>query len=423
MKIREWDRNLKTRLFGEALINITFWMFFPFMAIYFTESFGKEKAGMLLVFSQLFSVAASLIGGYCADQFGRKRMMVLSAYGQGMAFLLFAIASSSWFTSPLVGFFCFTLASVCGSFYWPASQAMVVDVVEEEHRSNVFAVFYTSTNIAVVIGPIIGGLFYENHLSGMLLAASVSCLSMATVLMKVLRETAPSSLSSVSGNQWRDFIREQIRQYSVIVRDRIFFLFIASGILVAQTFMQLDVLIPVYTKEVVDKQTLVSFGDWSVTLSGEKAFGLLTSENGLLVVLFTVVVTKWMERYQDRFLFVGSSAIYGISMLLISQTSNIWGLIVSMGIFTFAELMTAGVQQTFISKLAPEEMRGQYFAAAGLRWTIGRMLAPFSITATLWLGYQWTFVLLALLAFMSALLYIVMFQLFDKQKTASAKSV
>jgi hypothetical protein len=38
MRIRDWDRNLKVRLFGEALINITFWMFFPFMAIYFTEA-------------------------------------------------------------------------------------------------------------------------------------------------------------------------------------------------------------------------------------------------------------------------------------------------------------------------------------------------------------------------------------------------
>ncbi|KYD15998.1 hypothetical protein B4168_2674 [Anoxybacillus flavithermus] len=43
MKIRDWDQNLKIRLFGESLINITFWMFFSFMAFYFTEAFGKDK--------------------------------------------------------------------------------------------------------------------------------------------------------------------------------------------------------------------------------------------------------------------------------------------------------------------------------------------------------------------------------------------
>ncbi|MCZ0755009.1 MDR family MFS transporter [Anoxybacillus sp. J5B_2022] len=422
MKIRQWDRNLKIRLFGEALFNITFWMFFPFMAIYFTEAFGKEKTGLLLIVSQLFSVVASLIGGYLADQFGRKRMMVLAAYSQGVVFFLFALASSPWWTSPVAGFFCFTLASICSSLYWPASQAMVVDVVPEEHRSSVFALFYTSINIAVVVGPIIGGMFYEHHLFALLLAASFSCLLLAIVLTKALRETVPAQLIQQQNKKWYEFIREQIQQYGIIMRDRTFLLFVVAGILVAQTFMQLDLLIPVYTKDVVDQQTLFSFSDWSVTLSGEKLFGMLVSENGLLVALFTVIVTRWMERYRDRTVFIGSSVLYGLSILFIGQTTSVWGMICSVALFTFAELMTAGIQQTFISKLAPEEMRGQYFAAASLRWTIGRALAPFSIAATIWFGYQWTFLLLGVLAFMSAALYFVMFRIFEKERHVQAKS-
>jgi MFS transporter, DHA1 family, multidrug resistance protein B len=417
MKIRDWDRNLKIRLFGEALMNVTFWMFFPFMAIYFTDAFGKDKAGFLLIFSQVFSVVASLLGGYCADRFGRKRMMVLSAYGMGLAFFFFALASSPWFTSPFVGFLCFTLAGIFGSFYWPASQAMVADVVPEEDRNSVFAVFYTSINIAVVIGPMIGGIFYEEHLFELLLATGFSGVLLATILVKMLQETAPVySIENVSSMKWYQFLREQIHSYGVIIRDKTFLLFIVAGILVGQTFMQLDLLIPVYTKEVVGKQTLFSLGDYSVLLSGEKAFGVLISENGLLVALFTVWVTKWMSRYRERSVFIGSSVIYGLSIIMFGQTTNIWGMIGAMAVFTFAELMTAGIQQTFISKLAPEEMRGQYFAAASLRWTIGRTIAPLSITLTLWIGYEWTFLVLSVLAFFSAFIYFVMFQRFEKQQ-------
>ncbi len=108
MRIRDWDRNLKVRLFGEALMNTTFWMFFLFISIYFADAFGKETAGLLLIVSQLFSVITNLMGGYCADVFGRKRMMVLSAYGQGAAFFVFALASSPWWSSPFVGFLSFT---------------------------------------------------------------------------------------------------------------------------------------------------------------------------------------------------------------------------------------------------------------------------------------------------------------------------
>ncbi|WP_143415308.1 MFS transporter [Geobacillus sp. E263] len=421
MRIRDWDRNLKMRLFGEALVHIAFWMFFPFMAIYFTESFGKDKAGLLLIVSQIFSVIASLMGGYCADVFGRKRMMVLSAYGQGAAFFFFALASSPWFTSPFVGYLCFTIAGICGAFYWPASEAMVADVVPEEHRSSVFAVFYMSINVAVVVGPIIGGVFYEHYLFELLLATAFLFLFLAAVLTKWLRETVPARENGeLLHGKWYEFLWQQVRQYSVIVRDRIFLLFIIAGILVAQTVMQLDLLIPVYTKDAVERQTLFSFGDWSFTLTGEKAFGLLISENGLLVVLFTVWVTKWMERYHERTAFVGSSIVYGIAIFLFGQTTSIWGLILVMGLFTFGELMTVGIQQTFISKLAPEEMRGQYFAAASLRWTIGRAIAPLSITATIWLGYEWTFFLLSMLSFISAALYMIMFQLLEKRQTHKA---
>lgn len=166
-----------------------------------------------------------------------------------------------------------------------------------------------------------------------------------------------------------------------------------------QTFMQLDLLIPVYTKDTVARQTLFSFGDWSLALSGEKEFGLLISENGLLVALCTVWVTKWMERYHERTAFIGPSIVYGMAIFLFGQMTSIWGLIFTMALFTLGELMTAGLQQTFIAKLAPKEMRGQYFTAASLRWTIGRAIAPLLITATTWFGYEWTFFLLSVFSF------------------------
>ncbi|KYD16000.1 hypothetical protein B4168_2676 [Anoxybacillus flavithermus] len=280
-------------------------------------------------------------------------------------------------------------------------------------------ILYTFVSIAVVIGPITGGIFYERYRFELLLAAAFSCSFLAMLLARRLRETAPTyENGGAARGKWQEFVWQQIRQYSVIVRDRIFLLFIIAGILAGQTFMQLDLLIPVYTKDTVDRQTLFSFGDWSLTLSGEKAFGLLISENGLLVALCTVWVTKWMERYHERTAFVGSSIVYGMAIFLFGQMTSIWGLIFTMALFTLGELMTAGLQQTFIAKLAPKEMRGQYFTAASLRWTIGRAIAPLSITATTWFGYEWTFFLLSVFSFSSTVLYAVMFQQFAKRAAA-----
>jgi MFS transporter, DHA1 family, multidrug resistance protein B len=428
MRIRDWDRNLKVRLFGEAAINITFWMFFPFLTIYFTEAFGKQTAGLLLVLSQVFAVAANLMGGYCADRFGRKTMMVISAFGQGFAFLIFGLASSPWLDSAIIGFICFSLVGVFGSFYWPASQAMVADVVDEKDRSHVFAIFYTSINIAVVVGPILGGIFYVHYRFQLLLAAAIICMGLSFLLYKMTRETAPadhSKLLVTEGKKkvWHSVLSDQFKDYSVIFNDKTFLLFILAGVLVGQTFMQLDLLIPVYIKDVMDQATLFSIGDWSLTLVSEQIFGLILSENGFLVALLTVVITRWITKFRERNVFILSSVIYAVSILMFGQSSSVWIFIAAMAVFTFAELMTAGIQQSFVSKLAPDHMRGQYFAAASLRFTIARTIAPLSITLSLYVGYDWTFIILSLLALISAGMFYVMFERFEKEEIELKKAV
>jgi MFS transporter, DHA1 family, multidrug resistance protein B len=423
MRIRDWDPNLKVRLFAEAMMNITFWMFFPFLTIYFAEEFGKSKAGLLLIFSQFFSVMANLMGGYCADRFGRKRMMVLASIGQGLSFLVFALSDSPLLHSPLLGFCAFAAAGVFGSFYWPASQAMVADLVDEKHRSGVFAIFYTSINVAVVVGPILGAIFYVNYRFQLLLVAGLICILIGFILAKMTRETAPfNNVPTDRTGKWYYFLQDQMKDYTLIIKDKTFLLFILAGILLGQTFMQLDLVIPVYIKDVMQTQSLFSFGDWSFHVKAEQGFGIILAENGLLVVLFTVFVTNWMSKYKERNVFMTSSILYAIAIILFGQTHWVWGFIFAMIIFTAGELVSAGIMQSFISKLAPDHMRGQYFAAASLRFTISKMIAPLSIPLTVWIGYEWTFFVLSILALFSAGLYWMMFQYFEKQQKVSTPS-
>lgn len=422
MKIKDWDKSLKARLIGEAFMNIMFWMFFPFLAIYFAEEFGKTTAGFLLILSQVFSVAANLVGGYCADQFGRRRMMVISSFGQGAAFFLFAFANSPLLESPTMGFVAFTIASVFGSLYWPASQAMVADVVPEEHRGEVFAVFYTSINIAVVIGPILGGIFFFSARFGLMVVAGLVCLLLAWILIKFTKETLPTNAENLATDTPKGAmhaIRMQVKDYGVIMQDKLFLLFIIAGVLSAQTFMQLDLLLPVYVKEAIANPQLMSIFGQDFKLTGELAFSVLISENGLLVALLTVAVTRYVLKFSEKNVFFISSILYTIAMMVFAYYELFWIFVLAMAIFTFGELMIVGLSQSFISKLAPEHMRGQYFAAASLRYTVGRMIAPLSIPMTVWFGFLWTFTIIAILSLLSAFVYYLMFYLYEQKKTAS----
>ncbi|MED1202271.1 MDR family MFS transporter [Heyndrickxia acidicola] len=418
MRIRDWDRNLKVRLFGESLMNLTFWMFFPFLTIYFTEAFGKTAAGVLLITSQVFSVFANLLGGFYADRYGRKKMMVISSIGQGAAFLIFGFSNSPWLHSATVGFICFTVASIFGSFYYPASQAMVADVVNEKDRSHVFAVFYTSVNISVVVGPILGSIFFTYYRFQLLTVTGIICIFLGFLLFKFTRETAPEfrAVSPATRQHWTDVLKKQFHSYGIILKDRIFTLFIFGGVLVAMTFMQLDLILPVFTKEEVDAASLIDLGSVHLSLTGQQLFGFILSENGLLVALFTVIITRWAAKFPEKRIFILSSLSYAVSIYLFGELKTGWGLIFAMIIFSFGELVVTGIQQTFVSHLSPEHMRGQYFAASSLRYTIGRTIAPISIPLASWIGYQGTFLILALLAAASACVYLLMFKKLDLRK-------
>lgn len=419
MRIRDWDRSLQVRLFGEFFSNLSFWMVFPFLAIYFADEFGTSMAGVLLVASQVFSVGANLVGGYCADRFGRRTMLFFSAIAEGVAFILFAFANSPWLDSPMLSFVAFTIAGMAGSLYHPASQAIVADVVPEKDRSTVFSVFYTSINISVVIGPIVGAVLFFNHRFILLLVSGIIFCIVGLAIRFLTEETLPDDMKAkmASGsNNWTQVIVAQVKTYGLIVKDKVFFLFVIAGILLGQTYMQLDMLIPVYMKEVIDKQVLGNLfnREWSVT--GEGSFGILLSENGLLVVLFTVIVTRWMTKYPEKWVFFLSSFLYAVAMIIFPMTANFWVFLIAMAIFTLGELATVGLQESFVSKLAPDDMRGQYFAAASLRYTIGRTIAPLVFPLVAWIGFTWTFAILAALALLSGFIYLLMFKEYNKRK-------
>lgn len=423
MRIRDWDRSLKVRLFGEFFSNLCFWMVFPFLAIYFAEEFGTAMAGILLVVSQVFSVGANLIGGYCADRFGRRTMLFFSATAEGGAFILFAFANSPWLDSPALSFVAFTIAGVAGSFYHPASQAIVADVVPEHQRSTVFSVFYTSINISVVIGPIVGAILFFQHRFSLLLISGIIFCFVGLALRFMTEETLSNEVKeqfAKDGNNWMKVVANQVKVYGLIVKDKVFFLFIIAGILLGQTYMQLDMLIPVYMKDVIDVQVLGNLFNREWTVTGEGSFGILLSENGLLVVLFTVFVTRWMTKYPEKWVFFFSSVLYAVAMLIFPLTANFWVFLIAMVIFTLGELTTVGLQESFVSKLAPDDMRGQYFAAASLRYTIGRTIAPLVFPLVTWIGFSWTFVILAILAFISGLIYLFMFKEFNKRQQKMA---
>ncbi|PEK99906.1 MFS transporter [Bacillus sp. AFS017336] len=416
MNILKWNFNMKVRLVAEFFFGLFFWMYLPFLAIYFAEELGKVTSGILLMCSQAVGVFANLIGGYLADTYGRKKMMVISAFIQAGGMILLTIANSPILTSPWLTFVGFAIISVTGMLYNPASSAMVADTVEDKDERNlVFAVFYTMININVVIGPIIGGILFFKARFLLFATSSFIFLIVSIMIALLIKESLPDSIKQEKEASISKVFIQQVKNYRIIFTDKVFFLFVAAGILISQTFTQLDLLLAVFIKEKIPVQTLISFGDFTLKTKSETLFSWTIAENGLIVALLTVLITKFANKFNERFLFFASSVCYAFSMLLFGFTLSAYVIFIAMAIFTLGEILVVGNQNSFIAKIAPESQRGQYFAASGLRWSLGRTIAPLTIPLAGIIGYKWTFILIAFLALCGAYLYEIMFKEMKKK--------
>ncbi len=398
-----WDLNLKVRLIGELFTHTLFWMFFPYMALHFSESFGKDIAGLILTVPPLLGIFANLMGGYLADRIGRKRTMLLGVSISTVMFALFTCSPSPW-----VDYIAFIGLGIAGSLFWPASSAMVADLTSEEERRVVFATFYTSMNIGVVAGPVLGSFFFIHHRQELMLTCTIFELVYLIAIYFLVKESLPESVKEKGSTSFS--LKEQWKNYAVIFRDKVFALYILAGVLIAITFMQLDLYMALYVKEHVPNQTLLAFNTWSMSVGGTEAFGWLMGLNGLLVVLFTLPVTRWFEGWSDRNSLILSSVLFGLGFFLMGFTTNIWFLFGCMGILTLGELIRTPVVQSFVSKYAPEDARGQYMGASTLQFSVGRFIAPLTIGLSAWMPPLGVFGVIFGCALLSVMLYVYMFR-------------
>jgi MFS family permease len=414
-RVWDWDHNLKVRLAGEALYNMLFWMYFPFITVYFSGALGSGKAGFMMSLPPVFSMFGSLLGGMLTDRWGRRPVMLVGASLQTVMFACFAVSPSPW-----MDYAAFIGLGLGGAVYRPASSAMVADLVPAEELRQVFATFTTANNVGAVLGPALGSIFFFHYRQELLWACTLVLLLYLLAIFFMVKETMPHVAErpkepvSFSG-----MVLEQWRGYGIIFRDKIFLVYLTAGIFALVPIMQLDLYLPVYVIHHVPAQTLLAWKGASLTLSGTDIFGWLVGFNGLLFVLFILPVTRWFAKWRERNVFILSSLLSGFGTFFVGLHTNIWYLFAVTVIFTFGEMVRSPVSQSFISRYAPAHARGQYLGADSLQNTIGKFLAPMTVVLSGWLPPLAIFSVILAFALISIGLYVQLFRLYgDKQAGA-----
>ncbi|MBI5566557.1 MAG: MFS transporter, partial [Chloroflexi bacterium] len=330
-------------------------LLFPFFALYITQKFnvGMTEVGVLFGLFSISSIVGSFIGGALTDRIGRRTMMIFGLLASSFSTLLMG------FVETLEVFY--VLALVSGIFTdvaGPAHQAMVADLVPEHKRAEGYGIIRVGFNLAVTIGPAIGGfLAAQSYLLLFITDAVISSIT-ALIVFSFLKETRPK----LASGEKQESVGTTFRGYGVVLRDTSFMLFLGASLLMVLVYMNMNTTLGVYLRD--------------VHRVPESGYGALLSINALMVVVLQFPITRAIRDRTPLIMMAFGAALYAIGFAMYGFVSGYAAFVFAMVIITFGEMVVSPVAQSLTAAFAPEDMRGRYMAVFGFSWGIPFMVGP-----------------------------------------------
>ncbi len=361
-------------LFAGTFINRFGTFVWPFLTIYLTrQGHSLTEAGFAVSAFGLGSLCGGLLGGWLADNIGRRNTIVLGTFGSAVSFMLLYTAG----TLPAI-IACALLAGLTSGTYQPAIGALFVDIVPVAQRTRGYAAIRLAANAGFACGAATGGLlanysFFCLFAGDALTTALYGCIALLWLPHGLRGQTKRAP--------WGDALR-------YIANDRAFRTLWIAAFLSALVFSQSA---STYSLHITRRG--LTFDGFGLHLAPEAIYGLLLAWNGVLIVLTELPLTSLTLRFDARRVMALGYLLVGFGFALNTWAQSISALWIAMTIFTVGEMISATTTSAFVSRLAPERMRGRYMGTLGLAWNGAGIFGPqlefrlFAINPQLvWLG-------------------------------------
>ena len=313
-----------------------------------------------------------LFAGHAADLFDRRKLLVWCYGGFALCSALLLAISGRAPQSVHSIYVVLVLLGIFRCFNWPASRALLPQLVPEEHFANAVAWNASTFQIATIAGPAIGGIAYalfRGPEAVYAIAVTVSILSTLFTLRihplptspeKELAEKEPVSLRTVLAG-FR-FIWEKKLILGSISLDM--FAVLLGGAVA---------LLPVYAR------TILHTGPWGL--------GLLRSAPGVGAALMAIVVAhRPIHRRAGLTMLLSVAAFGGFTIVFGISTSLILSL-VALFLIGASDMVSVIIRATLVQVATPDEMRGRVNAVDMLFIGVSNELGEFESGLTAqWFG-------------------------------------
>ncbi len=368
MKWKEIPKPIKVRLITSFFNRAVSFSIMPFMALLFVKAFNEVIAGAFLIAMVFVSFITNLLGGYLADRFSRKRLLVTTSALTALTFITMAISLTlDWMLLFMVIYAVFSVTSNLGR---PAMGAIIIDATTKENRQAVYALDYWLINLSIAIGTALGGWLYVSNqlLLFWILSFTSSVLPIAYYLFL---DDTPRTWQR---QKLRGVITDIFTSYQLAWRDRPFVKVVFGSMCILAAEFSMGSYVAV---RLADSFEPLSFTGWSI--NGVRMMSIINIENTLLVVTLTFIVQRLAKRLSPRRTLAAGLMLYTIGYVVVTSANSMTALMVFIFIATIGELLYSPVLNTQKANMMPADQRGAYSAFAGTSFAGADLLSRSTI--------------------------------------------
>ncbi|WP_294741650.1 MFS transporter [uncultured Exiguobacterium sp.] len=354
MKWKEIPKPIKVRLITSFFNRAVSFSIMPFMALLFVQAFNEVIAGAFLIAMVFVSFITNLLGGYLADRFSRKRLLVTTSALIALTFITMTISLTlDWMLLFMVIYAVFSVTSNLGR---PAMGAIIIDATTKENRQAVYALDYWLINLSIAIGTALGGWLYVSNqlLLFWILSFTSSVLPIAYYLFL---DDTPRTWQR---QKLRGVLTDIFTSYQLAWRDRPFVKVVFGSMCILAAEFSMGSYVAV---RLADSFEPLSFAGWSI--NGVRMMSIINIENTLLVVTLTFIVQRLAKHLSPRRTLAAGLMLYTIGYVVVTSANSMTALMVFIFIATIGELLYSPVLNTQKANMMPTDQRGAYSAFAG----------------------------------------------------------
>ncbi len=335
-------------LFGGTLVNRFGHFVIPFLAIYLKQRGCDASAiGLTLAAYGAGGLGAGIIGGYLADKIGRKPTMLISCGGAAVFMLLLSQADTVFAMTAFT-----FMTGLTAAMYGPAAGALIADLIPPELRVRAFSCQRLAINLGFALGMATAGFMAKQSFMTLFVVDAATTLILGLTLLIGIK---PRPAKRTTHQGWGHALKHMKANPS-------FQLAVVASLLIGIVFWQMSSSYGLQTTE-------------GARLD-ERAYGLLMALNGILITVIELPLTSITRRYRPAMVMFTGYMLVGIGMGINALGANLPMLLASVIVFTVGEMIALPVNNSYLSNLAPDEMRGRYQGVMSITWSSATMIGP-----------------------------------------------